>query len=197
MRSADIRVSARPLTKQRRTLVAHAGARRGVHADQAIFGNLAALDPQLVAQTVEQFAATQHAVGDVVREQHAVAADRRQMEKRVETGDALDARARQAGRPSDRRQRSGRQVADRLLRRAQDLHQLQRIGMVSLENRLQPLVKPSCLNLVFGHPVLLRRKPFSFRRPSLLRCPPYFLMHVNNNANERRGRHTLFCCAAA
>jgi hypothetical protein len=139
------------IDQQRRPLIAHAGARRGVDADQPVFGDLAALDPQLVAQPVEQFAAAQHAIGDVVREQHPVATGWRQMEERVETGDAFDLRPRQPERPGDGGQRRRRQIADDALRLAQDLHQLARLAAVTVDDRPQQRVESSCVKAFFAH----------------------------------------------
>jgi hypothetical protein len=74
MRSADRRRQRPAIDQQRRPLIAHAGARGGIDADQPVLGNLAPFDPQLVAQAIQQFDAAQHAVGDVVREEHAITA---------------------------------------------------------------------------------------------------------------------------
>jgi hypothetical protein len=57
---------------------------------------VAGLDPQLAAQGVEQLGVAEHAVGDVVGEQHPVAADRLRVQEAVEAGDAFDPRPRQA-----------------------------------------------------------------------------------------------------
>jgi hypothetical protein len=64
------------IDEHRRALVAQAGAGGGGDADQAVLGQVAGLDPQLAAQGVQQLGVAEHAVGDVVGEQHPVAADR-------------------------------------------------------------------------------------------------------------------------
>ena len=79
--------------QQRRALIAHAGTGSGADTDQAVFGDLARLQPQQLAHLIHQGLAAQHAVGDVVGEQHAVFAVRLQVQERVERGHAFDAGA--------------------------------------------------------------------------------------------------------
>ena len=59
-----------------RALVAQAGAGRLADADQAILGDLAAFDPQVVAQAFHHCPVALHAVGNVVRKQHPIFAAR-------------------------------------------------------------------------------------------------------------------------
>jgi hypothetical protein len=170
--------------QQRRPLVAHAGAGSRIDADQPVLGNLAALDPQPVAQAIHQLDAAQHAVGDVVREEHAIATDRLQVEKRVKTGDPLDARARQPDRPGDRGQRRRRQVAQRFLRLAQNLHQHSRVTAVTVDDRLQQLAQPFCPNAFFRHASLPPKpQPFPIPCCSLLLRRWRVLMYVNKSAD--------------
>ncbi len=116
--------------EDRRALVAHAGARRRVDRHQAVLRHLAALDPQVRAQALEQREVAGHPVRDVVREQHAIAAGRGEVQERVEAGHALDAGARKAQPVREERDRRGRQPALDFLRVAQDLHELGRPGAV-------------------------------------------------------------------
>ena len=120
-----------------RPLVAHAGAGRGIDADQAILGGLAALEPELVAQPLAQIDAAEHAVGDVVREQESISAGRGGVQEGIEAGDALHMGPREFQFPGDRRQRLGNQIAKCALRLAQDLHQRDRIPPVGCEDRRQ------------------------------------------------------------
>ena len=150
--------------QQRRALVAHAGAGGGIDADQTILGKLAALDPQFVAQAIQQVAAAQHAVGDVVRKENPIAAHRRQMQERVEAGDSLDACTRHSDRPGDQGQSGGRQVAQRLLRLAQNLYQFARIAATSVEDRQQQRLDPPCIHALVRHDSLPRPRQFLLRR---------------------------------
>jgi acyl dehydratase len=185
------------IDQQRRPLITQAGAGRRIDAEQPILGNLAPFDPQLVAQAVEQFDAAQHTVGDVVREQHAITADGRQMQKRIEAGNAFDARSRQVDRARNRGQRRRRQVAQKLLRRPQNLYELQRIMLVGVEQRLQPLFQPFPSKALFGHPRLPQPEQLPARWPSLPRPGQPVLIHVNNPARRSAYPFVLRCSIMA
>ena len=122
--------------QHRRPLIAHAGAGRRVDADEAVLGGLAAFDPELPAHVLEELHVAQHPVGDVVAEQHPVAAARLRVQERIEAGDAFDLGARQAHdllHPVDRLRRNP--VAG-LLHLAQDLHEVVRVAAMALEHRI-------------------------------------------------------------
>ena len=127
--------------QQRRTLVAQPGAGAAVDADQAVGAGLPGLDAQPRAQVGHQRLAAEHAVGDVVAEQDAVAAHRPGMEEAVEAGHAFDlgqAQLKLFGKPC---QHATRQPAFARLHLAQDLHQGVRIRAVARRRRRQQ----SCL----------------------------------------------------
>ncbi|SBT05622.1 hypothetical protein ACCAA_260010 [Candidatus Accumulibacter aalborgensis] len=168
------------IDQQRRPLIAHAGAGRRIDADQPVFGDLATFDPQPVAQAIHQLDAAQHAVGDVVREQHAVAPNGGQMKKRVKACNAFDARARQIERPRDDRQRGGRQIAQGILHRAQDLEQKAGVTTMTVDDRQQQGLKPSCFNALVRHhdlPLLKAVSDTLYR--SLVRRSGRVLIQVN------------------
>ena len=110
------------IDQQGRPLVAHAGTRRLADADQAILGHLAALDPQAGAQALHQRPVAEHAVGDVVGEQHAILAARLGVKKGIEAGDTLDLGARHAQRGLQAVDGLRRNPVAGLLNFAQDLH---------------------------------------------------------------------------
>ena len=83
------------IDQHRRPLIAHAGARGGVHAHQPVFGHPPGRQPQRVAQLRHQRPAAEHLVDDVVGEQHAIPPDRGEVQKTVEAGHAFHPRARQ------------------------------------------------------------------------------------------------------
>jgi hypothetical protein len=76
--------------QQGRALVSQTGAGAGRHADPSVRPHRARRHPQAPAQALHQGHAAQHAVGDVVAEQHPVLAHRGQVQKAVEAGHALD-----------------------------------------------------------------------------------------------------------
>ncbi len=122
--------------EHRRSLVAHSGAGRGVDADEAVLGDLPALDPELPAHVLEQLHVAQHPIGDVVAEQHPIPAARLRVQERIEAGDAFDLGARQAHdflHPVDGFRRDP--VAG-LLHLAQDLHEVARVFPVAPEHRV-------------------------------------------------------------
>ena len=125
------------IDQHRRALVAQAGAGRGGDADQPVFRHLAGLDPQLAAQGIEQLGVAEHAVGDVVGEQHPVAAHRAGVEKTVEAGDALDPGAGDVEPRRDAGQDRGRQPAGDVLGVDEDLQQAGRIVPVSLQDAVE------------------------------------------------------------
>ena len=71
--------------KCRRALVTHAGAGRGGHTHTAIRAHLVRFELEHMAQVPQQFFTAQHAVGDVVTEQHPVLAHRLAVKETVET----------------------------------------------------------------------------------------------------------------
>jgi hypothetical protein len=90
--------------QHRRSLVAHAGAGRGVHADQAVFRDTPRFQPELLAHGIHQIGIAEHAVGDVVRPEHAVFAALARVEEAVEGGGAADLGTRPADAIGDVRQ---------------------------------------------------------------------------------------------
>ena len=126
--------------QQGRALVAHAGAGGGIHADQAVFGNPAGFQPELLAHGVHQVGVAQHAVGDVVRPEHAVLAALARMEEAVEGGRAADLGARPAYAFGDSGQRRRREPVQLLLDFAQDLHQAGAIAAMAVKYRIDDSV---------------------------------------------------------
>ena len=118
-------------------LVAHAGARGRCHGHEAVLGHLAALDPQVAAEPVQQRFAPGHAVRDVVREQHVIAPDGLEVQERVVARDAFDLRARQSEPGGDVGDGRRREPAVDLLCRAQDLHQQGRLPAMARERAVQ------------------------------------------------------------
>ena len=123
--------------QHRRPLVAHADARGGVGADQAVLGQQAGLDPQVAADAIHQPRHAQHAVDDVVREQQAITADRTGMQEAVEAGHALDARPRQAEAGGEPGQRLRRQMAEHLLQPDQHLQQVLRPPVAGIHGQIR------------------------------------------------------------
>ena len=116
--------------KQRRPLVAQAGAGSGVHADPPVATQAPRRHAETPAQVGHQGLAAQQAVGDVVAEQHPVGADRLGVKEAVETGHTLDMRQRQSEPGGNLAEGVPRQPALLRLKLTQDLHQrLRRIAM--------------------------------------------------------------------
>jgi hypothetical protein len=126
--------------EQRRTLVAQARARGAVHAHQAVGADLAGRYAQPSAQISHQGHAAQHAVGDVVAEQHAVAAHRPGVKKAVEAGHTFHVGQGQLQFAGDYTEQVPRQPAHLLLRLTQDLNQRMRVAPVAGEHLVQGLV---------------------------------------------------------
>ena len=132
------------VNQQGRPLIAQPGARGGIDTDQAVFRDLAALKPQLVAQALAQFDAAKHAVGNVVGEKDAITPHRLKMQKGIEPRDALNPGARQAQRLRNLRQRSRRQKAQRILCCKQNLQQARRLAPMVIEHCRQHIATRIC-----------------------------------------------------
>jgi hypothetical protein len=137
----------RPAVHQdRRPLVAHPGAGGHVDRHQAVFRGATALDPELLAHQVQQRLVAEHAVGDVVREQHPVAAGGFEVQEAVEARDALEPRARQADSLRNARNHRGREpAAGGVLDVDQDLQRATRIGAVGRDDRVERAVSHRAL----------------------------------------------------
>jgi hypothetical protein len=115
------------IDQQSRSLVAESRAGGPVHADQAVLGELAGLDPEVLAEIFQQGFAALHPVGDVVGEQHPVGAHRLGVQEAVETRHPAHGGEGQAEAFGDLGQRLRRQPAAAFLHLAQHLHQVQGI----------------------------------------------------------------------
>ena len=109
--------------QQRRPLVAQAGAGGGAHAGQTVWRHFARLQPQALTQTLHQHGGAQHAVGDVVGEQHPVCAHRLGVQEAVEARRAFHGHTGQAQPVGHGGQDFGRQPAAQVLHLVQDLQQ--------------------------------------------------------------------------
>ena len=123
--------------QQRRSLIPHADTRRGAYADQPVLGDLAGLDPETAAHAFHQRRTALHALDDVVGEEHAIAALRACVEETVETGDALDLRARQSEYLRQLIDRRRRNPFEHFLHLAQYLQQGRRIATPLVQYRRQ------------------------------------------------------------
>ena len=95
-------------------LVTQAGAGGEVDGDQTLLGQVSPLHPEPGAQVFQQILVAAHAVGDVVGEQHAVAAHRPQVKKTVKPRHPLDSRARHVEAAGQSGQRRGRRSSREL-----------------------------------------------------------------------------------
>ena len=128
--------------EQCRPLVAEAGARREVDAHAIVRTDLAALHAEAPAQIEEQRLVAEHAIGDVVAEEHPVAADGAIVEEAVEARDALDVCEREPERVGDGRLHVARQPAVHRLRFTQDLHERVRVTAAPRQQRVEGLGLP-------------------------------------------------------
>ena len=124
--------------QQGRALVAQAGTRGGGHADTAIRTHDAGLQLEPRAQCLQQGLAAQHAVSDVVAEQHAVLAYRLRVQETVKTGHALHMGQWQMQRFGDLAQGRARDPVLLCLHFAQHLHQAVWRLLMAREKRIKP-----------------------------------------------------------
>ena len=122
--------------QQRRALAAQTGARGALHSDQPVGAQPARHDAQAPAQVGHQRLAAEHAVGDVVAEQHAVGTHRLGVQEAVETGHAFDLGKAPAEPGGQLTEIVSRQPAVQRLQLAQHLHQRVRIATVARHQRL-------------------------------------------------------------
>ena len=113
--------------QHRRPLVAHAGARGQIDADEAVGGHLAALDAETAEQTFEQRLIALHPVGDVVGDKQPIGAAGLVIEEGVERHHAFDAVDGNLQPLRNFALGLARKPAQRGLRFAHDLHQVERV----------------------------------------------------------------------
>ena len=92
------------------------------HADPTVGAHFARSDAQALAEVVHQRLAVEHAIGDVVAEEHTVVADGPHVEEPVEARNPLHFGERQPQCGGDGRHVVARQPPVRFLRLAQDLY---------------------------------------------------------------------------
>jgi len=139
-----------------RPLIAQAGAGRLADADQAVFGNLAALDPQVAAQALHKRPVALHPVGDVVGKQHPVFAARLGVNEGIEAGNALDLGARHAQHGLHAVDGFRRDPVAGLLNFAQDLQHAGRIASISVDHPVDNTGDRFGMHFIESHDNLLK-----------------------------------------
>ena len=119
------------IDEQRRPLIAHASTGGRGDADQPVFGNLAGLDPQVLAQALDKRLVALHAIGNVVGKKNPVFAARLGIEKGIKPRHAFDLGARHAQRDFQRADRFRGKPVQRFLDLAQYLHHVSGVAPVA------------------------------------------------------------------
>ncbi len=116
-------------------VVAQARAGGEADADEAVGRDFAAAEREAGAQALVKSETARHPVGDIVREQHAIGADRAVVEERVEAYEAVDAGARQVQPRRHRFRRLLRDPAKLRLDLLQNLQHEVRIAAITRDGR--------------------------------------------------------------